>query len=105
MSDTRKDLKSYRVGFGKYGFDKPARKMKPLAVNGDEISGERSQLVDIDNDISQDGFNEGRHWYNAKWVRAIREQLRRLRKSENSSARFKIKQQTKKDVNEELDGE
>jgi hypothetical protein len=104
MSDTKKDLKSYKVGFGKYG-DKPSRKMKPLAVDGDEISGERTLLVDTDNDLSQDGFDKGAHWYNAKWVRSIREQLRRLRKAEKSSARFKIKEQTKKDVNEELDGE
>jgi hypothetical protein len=104
MSDTKKDLKSYKVGFGKYG-DKPARKMKPLAVDGDEISGERTLLVDTDNDLSQDGFDKGEHWYNAKWVRSIRERLRRLRKDEKSSARFKIKEQTKKDVNEELDGE
>ncbi len=102
MSDTKKDLKSYKVGFGKYG-NKPARKMKPLPVDGDEITGERTQLVD--NDISQDGFDKGDHWYNAKWFRSIREQLRRLRKGEKSYVRFKIKEQTKKDVNEELDGE
>ena len=104
MSDTRKDLKSYKVGFGKYGFNKPARKMKPLPVNGEEICGERTQLVHIDNDISQDGYNKGEHWYNAKWVRAIREQLRKLRKNEKHSARFKIKEQTKKDINN-LDAE
>lgn len=105
MSKTYKDLKSHKKGFGKYGLNKPARKMKPLPVDGDKISGERTQLVDIDNDLSQDGFEKGEHWYNAKWVKSIREQLRRLRKSENSSARFKIKEQTKKDINEELDGE
>jgi hypothetical protein len=103
MSNTRKDLKSYKKRFGKYGLNKPARKMKPLPVNGEEISGERIILVDID--ISQDGFERGQHWYNAKWVKNIREKLRRLKKPENSSARFKIKEQTKKDINEELEGE
>ena len=105
MSNTRKDLKSHKKGFGKYGMNKPKRKMKPLAVDGEEISGERTVIVDIDNDLSQDGFNKGEHWYNAKWVRAIREQIRKLRKNEKHSARFKIKEQTKKDVNEQLDSE
>ena len=102
MSKTFKDLKSYKTHIK---YVKAKRKMKPLAVNGEEISGERTQLVDINNDISQEGFQRGEHFWNAKTVKAIRKQINRARQDEKSSARFKIKQQTKKDVNKELDGE
>lgn len=103
MSRTKKDLKSHTKTLGTATFIKPTRKMKPLALTASIISGKRTNLIFIDNDISQDGFGEDGHWQNAKEVKSIREQLVSERQNEKSTARGKINKQTKKDVEEALE--
>ena len=63
----------------------------------DKIVGKNEVLMHSpDNDISQDGFNTGEHWHNAKTVRAIRKQVRFESDYEKSKARVRIKQHDKK---------
>lgn len=100
MSRTKKDLKSHKMGFGKYDH-KPQRKLTPFIHEANKITGHNEVLMSPpDNDISQDGFNTGEHWHNAKSVRAIRKQVRAERNYTTSRARTKIKQQDKKDLND-----
>lgn len=107
MSKTHKDLKSHKKGFGKYGFRKPKRKMTPLSLSADKISGQRHDLVFIENDLNQDDFylddkiknkKPFTHWYNAKEVRSIRRQLKAERQDEKSSARNRMKNQLTKEL-------
>lgn len=97
MSRTKKDLKSHKQGFGQYGGRKPQRKLTPFIHDANKIVGKNEVLMHSpDNDISQDGFNTGEHWHNAKTVRAIRKQVRFERDYEKSKARVRIKQHDKK---------
>mgnify|MGYP006886002333 CR=1 FL=1 len=97
MSRTKKDLKSHRKGYGQYGGRKPQRKMSPFIHDANKVVGKNEVLTHAPlNDISQDGFNTGEHWHNAKEVRAIRKQLRFERDYEKSKARVRIKQFDKK---------
>ncbi len=97
MSRTKKDLKSHKKGYGQYGGKKPQRKMTPFIHDANKVIGKNEILTLAPlNDISQDGFNTGEHWHNAKAVRAIRKQLRFERDYEKSKARTRIKQFDKK---------
>ena len=90
MSRTLKDLKSHRQGFGQYGTKKPQRKLTPFIHDANKIAGRNEVLVFApENDLSQDGFNDGSHWHNAKSVRAIRKQVRAERDYITSQARAK----------------
>lgn len=99
MSRTKKDLKSHKKGFGQYGLNKPQRKLTPFIHDANKIAGKNEVLVaQIDNDISQDEYMKT-HWHNGKSVRAIRKQIRAARDYEKSQARARIKQQDKKNLN------
>lgn len=108
MSRTRKDLKSHKKGFGLYGFSKLRRKMTPMLLEAERVTGKKgNQLSFADNDISQDNFYEDEnnprpskhtHWHNAKRVRAMRRQGREERKLEKRTARGKMKRQLKKEL-------
>ena len=109
MSRTKKDLKSHKKGFGRYGYNKPKRKMTPLLLTAERVTGKKSgQLVFLEHtDISQDNFmydeknprkHNTHHWENTKSVRRIRRQDREERKREKSSARKKLKMHLKKIV-------
>jgi hypothetical protein len=98
MSRTKKDLKSHKTGFGRWQ-DKPQRKLTPFIHDANKIAGKNEVLtMQPYNDFSQDGYNDGSHWYNAKTVRALRKQLRASRDDEKSRARTKIKQYDKKNL-------
>lgn len=98
MGKTHKDLKSHKKGHGKYGINKPSRKMKPLSRDADIITGERNDLINIDNDISQENVNEFGipHGKNAK---KYRQELRIERQQEKSSARSRMKKQLRDEIN------
>lgn len=110
MSRTKKDLKSHKKGFGRYGFSKPKRKMTPLLLTARKVTGEKgNHLSFAENDISQDDFyNDEKnprkyrsvygHWHNAKGVRALRKQEREERKREKKNARSKMKRHLKKEL-------
>jgi hypothetical protein len=103
MSRTKKDLKSHKKGFGKYKFDKPQRKMTPLALDADKIQGERHVLAFINNDLNMDDFDKGDTMYHgAKQVRSIRRQQYAERKYETSAARSRMKQQLTSELKTEL---
>jgi hypothetical protein len=75
MSRTKKDLQSHKTGFGE--FQKPQRRLTPFIHNANKIAGKNEVLVhQPDNDLSEDGFNTGEHWHNAKAVRSKRKQVR-----------------------------
>jgi hypothetical protein len=96
MSRTRKDLKSNRKGFGKFG-NKPQRKLTPFIHDANKIAGKNEVLpCQPNNDINQD--NSG---YGASQVRTIRKQIRAGRDYEKSQARTRIKRQLKKEINNE----
>lgn len=102
MSNTHKDLRSHKTG-------KTTRKLTPLALSADKITGERRMIVNTDNDISQDDFlydqnhktKDATHWHNAKEVRSIRRQLVVERQSEKSAARSRMKAQLRNSLTEE----
>ncbi len=99
MSRTKKDLKSHKKDFGQYCDRKPQRKLTPFIHDANKIAGKNEILMHFpDNDISQDDFEKGKHWHNAKRVRALRKQLRTERNDEKSRARTKIKRQDKKEI-------
>jgi hypothetical protein len=99
MTKTIKDLKSHKKGFGQYGFKKPQRKLTPFILEANKIAGKNEVLCPFpDNDISQDDFEKGNHWHDAKSVRALRKQLRAERDNEKSTARTRIKQYDKKNL-------
>jgi hypothetical protein len=110
MGKTHKDLKSHKKGFGRYGFNKPKRKMTPLLLSAEKITGKKGNNLSFETgDISQDGFmydeknprrKKAHHWHNAKAVRAIRRQEREERKQENQNARSSMKRHLKKTLNE-----
>ena len=103
MGKTFKDLKSHKGGFGQYGSKKPQRKLTPFIHDANKIAGRNEVLVHApDNDISQDGFNTGDHWHNAKSVRAIRKQVRAERDYITSQARARIKKQDRKEIEDLL---
>lgn len=94
MSNTKKDLKSHKKGFGKYSFNKPKRKLTPFKLDADKEEGSRTGvLVCTDTDLSQDGFDKNEHWNNARRVRALRRQQRDERRQEKHSARNKLKRE------------
>jgi hypothetical protein len=98
MSRTKKDLRSHKRGFGEF-WHKPTRKMSPFIHKANKIVGKNEVLVcQPDNDIKQDEFNNGEHWHDAKAVRALRKQLRAERDNEKSTARTRIKQYDKKNL-------
>jgi hypothetical protein len=98
MSRTNKDLKSHKKGFGEWG-DKPKRKLTPFIHDANKIIGRNEVLAfQPENDISQDGFNTGEHWHNAKEVRSIRKQVRAARKYITSQARARIKRHDRKNI-------
>lgn len=97
MGKTYKDLKSNKTGYGKYGTNKPKRKMKPLSLDADKITGKRNDLIFIDNDISQENVDQFNVQY-GKRAKKIREELRMERKHEKSSARSRMKQQLKDEL-------
>lgn len=103
MGKTHKDKKSHKKGHGKYGIKKPSRKMKPLSRDADIITGERNDLIFIDNDISQENVDEFNVKY-GKRAKKIREELRIERQQEKSAARSRMKKQLK-DVLNNLDDE
>ena len=104
MSRTLKDLKSHRQGFGQYGTKKPQRKLTPFIHDANKIAGRNEVLMFApENDLSQDGFNDGSHWHNAKSVRAIRKQVRAERDNITSQARARIKQHDKKEIDNLLE--
>lgn len=112
MGKTRKDLKSHKKGFGRYGYSKPKRKMTPLLLTARKVTGEKgNHLSFAENDISQDDYSYDKknprppkygleHWHNAKAVRSIRRQEREERSREIRSARSKMKRHLKKILNE-----
>jgi len=101
MSRTNKDLRSHKKGFGQYGGRKPKRKLTPFIHDANKIAGKNDVLVHApDNDISQDGFNTGEHWHNAKRVRALRKQVRAERDYITSQARARIKKHDRKEIND-----
>lgn len=103
MGKTFKDLKSHKKGFGQYGGKKPKRKLTPFIHDANKIAGRNEVLVhQPDNDISQDGFETGEHWHNAKSVRAIRKQVRAERDYITSQARARIKKQDRKEIDDLL---
>jgi hypothetical protein len=97
MGKTHKDLKSHKKGFGLYGFNKPYRKMTPMSRDADKITGERNDLVFIENDISQEGIGKF-GLPHGKRAKKYREELRLERKQEKSSARSRMKKQLKDDL-------
>lgn len=109
MSRTKKDLKSYKSE------PKPSRKMTPMSLDADRITGDHHNLVFIDNDMKQDDFylddiNETKdpndtHWHNAKSVRSIRKQKRAERDEEKSSARSRLRMDLKNQINNPSDEE
>lgn len=108
MGKTRKDLKSHKKGFGRYGFNKPKRKMTPLLLTAEKVTGKKGNHLSFEKtDISQDDFmydeknprknrNPYGHWHNAKSVKSIRKQDREERKRENKNARSRMKRQLNK---------
>jgi hypothetical protein len=100
MSRTYKDLKSHKKGFGRFGFNKPKRKLRPFIYEANKIAGDNEVLAPNPNwksNISQDDFNKT-HWYGAKSVRNIRKRAGEERKDEKSRARTKIKRHDKKNL-------
>ena len=98
MSRTKKDLKSHKKGFGKYGH-KPQRKLTPFIRDANKIAGKNEVLSGPpDNDIKQDDFEKGYHWHNSKSVRAIRKQVRAERDYITSQARARIKKHDRKEI-------
>lgn len=94
MSRTNKDLKSYHKGHGKYNINKQTRKLTPFILNaGKEVGKKIGIIVCVEYDISQDDYNIGKHWYNAKQVRAIRRQKHDERKREIRRARKMLRWQ------------
>lgn len=99
MGKTYKDNKTHKKGFGKYGQKKPKRKMKPLSLDADMITGEKKDLIFIDNDISQENVDQFGIKY-GKRAKKIREELRIERQQEKSSARSRMKKQLRDELNE-----
>lgn len=99
MGKTYKDLKSY-----KNGSNKPSRKMKPMSMDADKITGKRNDLVYIENDISQEGIGKFGLPHGKK-AKKYREELRSERKQEKSSARSRMKKQLKDDLENGLNNE
>lgn len=96
MGKTHKDLKSHKKGFGEYGH-KPKRRMTPLSRDADKITGERTELIWLDNDISQENVDEFNVHY-GKRAKKIREELRIERQQEKSSARSRMKKQLRDEL-------
>jgi len=92
MGKTHKDLKSY-----KDNSTKPSRKMKPLSLDANEITGDRKELVHIENDISQEGIGKF-GLPHGKRAKKYREELRAERQQEKSSARSRMKKQLKDEL-------
>jgi hypothetical protein len=96
MSRTKKDLKSHKDGVGEF-HHKPQRKLTPFSHEANKITGENKVLMgQPENDISQDDFKI--HGYNGKSVRAIRKSIRAQRDYITSSARTKLKQFDKQNL-------
>lgn len=99
MSRTKKDLKSHKKGYGRYGND-PQRKLTPFIHDANKIAGDNEVLCcKPQNDLSQDDFGKpGGNFYGPRQVRSIRKRERAARDYEKSRARGKIKQFDKKNL-------